>query len=95
MQVWPRTCPGGRAAVYATWDAGATWERQDRGLPQAQAWLTVKRQGMTADAHDPVGVYFGTTSGEVWGSLDEGASWSCLARHLPQIHALEAAELDG
>jgi hypothetical protein len=48
---------------------------------------------MSADAHDPVGIYFGTTSGEVWASADEGTSWRSLARHLPLVHAVEAAEL--
>jgi len=33
-----------------------------------------------------VGVYFGTTSGEVWGSGDEGNSWQCLAQHLPEVY---------
>ena len=46
---------------------------------------------MTTDHSDPVGVYFGTTSGEVWGSVDEGASWSCLASHLPEIYSVEVA----
>jgi photosystem II stability/assembly factor-like uncharacterized protein len=91
--VWPRTSPGGRPAVYRTSDAGKSWRRLDRGLPREQAWLTVRRQAMTADARDPVGLYFGTTGGEVWGSRDEGASWGCLARHLPLIHAVEAGEL--
>ena len=52
-----------------------------------------KRQAMTADAADPVGLYFGTTSGEVWVSRDEGAKWSCIAAHLPEIYAVEAAEI--
>jgi photosystem II stability/assembly factor-like uncharacterized protein len=92
-QVWPRTSPGGKPAVYVTRDAGKSWQRQDKGLPRRQAWLTVRRQAMTADAHDPVGLYFGTTGGELWASTDEGARWKCVARHLPQIHAVEAAEL--
>jgi hypothetical protein len=90
--VWPRTSPGGRPAVYGTRDGGATWRRLDDGLPREQAWLTVKRQAMTADAHEPVGLYFGTTAGEVWASADEGAQWRCIARHLPEIYAVEAAE---
>jgi len=53
----------------------------------------VKRQAMTADAHDPVGLYLGTTSGELWASRNEGQRWTCLARHLPEIYAVEAAEL--
>jgi hypothetical protein len=92
-QVWPRTSPGGKPAVYGTHDAGETWERMDAGLPREQAWWTVKRQAMTADASDPVGLYFGTTSGELWVSRDEGRRWSCIASHLPEIYAVEAAQL--
>ncbi len=92
-QVWPRTSPGGRPAVYATRDGGASWHRLDGGLPASQAWWTVKRQAMTADRQDSVGLYFGTTSGELWMSRDEGQRWECVARHLPEIYAVEAAEL--
>jgi photosystem II stability/assembly factor-like uncharacterized protein len=92
-EVWPRTSPGGRPAVYRTRDAGKSWQRQDAGLPREQAWFTVYRQAMNADARDPVGLYFGTTGGEVWGSRDEGAAWQCFARHLPRVHAVEVAEL--
>jgi photosystem II stability/assembly factor-like uncharacterized protein len=90
-QVWPRTSPLGRPAVYCTRDGGASWLRQDRGMP-ARGWWTVKRQALATDALDPVGVYFGTTSGELWGSADEGESWSALASHLPHIYAVEVAE---
>ena len=78
--VWPRVSPGGKPAVYRSVNGGKTWQRQATGLPKAQAWWTVKRQAMTADQAATVGVYFGTTSGEVWGSRDEGRSWKCLAR---------------
>ncbi|MET0903144.1 MAG: glycosyl hydrolase [Acidimicrobiales bacterium] len=87
--VWPRTSPDGRPAVYVTRDAGASWTRQDRGLPD-RGWLTVKRQAMTLDGHDPVGVYFGTTSGEVWASTDEGESWTLIVDHLPEIYSVES-----
>jgi len=53
----------------------------------------VKRQAMTADVQAPVGLYFGTTGGELWMSRDEGERWTCMARHLPEIYAVEAAEL--
>ena len=46
------------------------------------------RQAMVGDNDDPVGLYLGTTSGEVWASADEGASFTCIARHLPEIYAL-------
>jgi photosystem II stability/assembly factor-like uncharacterized protein len=89
--VWPRTSPDGKPAVYRTSDAGKSWKRQDSGLPKAQAWWTVKRQAMSADDGTPVGLYLGTTSGEVWASRDEGKSWACLARHLPHVYSVETA----
>jgi photosystem II stability/assembly factor-like uncharacterized protein len=89
--VWPRTSPDGRPAAFMTRDAGESWTRCDNGLPE-RAWYTVKRQAMTTDQRDPVGVYFGTTSGEVWASTDEGAHWVCIAQHLPEIYSVEVGE---
>jgi hypothetical protein len=40
-----------------------------------------------------VGLYLGTTSGEVWASSDEGAGFSCIVRHLPHIYALSVGAL--
>ena len=60
----------------------------DAGLPPKQAWWTVKRQAMCGDSRDPIGLYFGTTSGEIWASRNEGSSWTCLARHLPQVFSV-------
>ena len=89
--VWPRVPIGGKPAVYVSRDRGRRWRRLDAGLPRAQGWFTVKRQAMCADPLDPVGLYFGTTGGEVWASFDEGASWSCLCLHLPHVYAVEAS----
>ena len=89
--VWPRMPIDGKPAVYRTRDAGASWERQDRGLPTEQAWYTVKRQAMAADTLRPAGLYFGTTGGQVWASFDEGASWHCLCLHLPHVYSVETA----
>jgi photosystem II stability/assembly factor-like uncharacterized protein len=91
--VWPRTCPDGKPGAFITRNGGKSWKRLDAGMPKGQAWWTVKRQAMTADARDPVGLYFGTTSGELWMSRNEGDRWSVLAQHLPEIYAVEAAEL--
>jgi hypothetical protein len=88
--VWPRVSPGGKPAIYRSRNAGRRWQRLAEGFPQSQAWWTVKRQAMTADRGSPVGVYLGTTSGEVWASRDEGDSWRCVARNLPAIQAVEA-----
>ena len=91
--VWPRTSPEGMPSAYVTRNGGKSWQRLDSGMPERQAWWTVKRQAMTSDAEDPVGLYFGTTSGELRMSRDEGRRWACMARHLPEIYAVEAAEL--
>lgn len=88
--VWPRTSPGGKPAVYVTRDGGVSWQRQDSGLPD-RGWFTVKRQAMSVSSTGNADVFFGTTSGEVWGSFDEGDSWVCLAAHLPEIYAVETA----
>jgi photosystem II stability/assembly factor-like uncharacterized protein len=90
--VWPRTSPDGKPAVYRTENGGKSWQRLDSGMPERHAWWTVKRQAMCADFGKPVGLYFGTTSGELWMSGDEGRKWRCIARHLPEIYAVEAAE---
>ena len=90
--VWPRTSPDGKPAVYVTRNAGKTWQRLDAGMPTGQEWWTVKRQAMAADARDQLGLYFGTTSGELWLSRDEGRAWTCIARHLPEIYSVEVAE---
>jgi len=91
--VWPRTSPGGRPAAYVTRDAGGSWHRLDEGLPGEQAWWTVKRQAMAVDALAEPALYLGNTGGELWIGHDGGARWSVLARHLPEIYAVEVAGL--
>jgi photosystem II stability/assembly factor-like uncharacterized protein len=91
--VWPRVAINGVPSAFVTRNGGKIWQRLDGGLPKNQAWWTVKRQAMTADTKDPVGLYFGTTGGQLWMSRDEGKKWAPLAQHLPEIYAVEAAEL--
>ena len=88
--VWPRTSPGGRPALYVTRDAGATWQRRDGGFPAEQAWWTVKRQALALLPGDPVGLALGTTGGQVWVSDDEGGHFTCVTTHLPEIYAVTA-----
>ncbi len=87
-----RVTPNGKPATYITRNGGKKWKRQDKGLPKKDGWFSVKRQSMMSDTHAPVGVYFGTTGGEVWASRDEGDSWTRIADHLPEIYSLEVAE---
>ena len=90
--VWPRTCPGGRPAMFRSRNGGRRWVRLAKGFPEKQAWFTVFRQAMTCDAQEPVGLYLGTTTGEIWASADEGESWRQVAAHLP--HVLSVATLE-
>ncbi|MEO5964442.1 MAG: exo-alpha-sialidase, partial [Candidatus Limnocylindrales bacterium] len=46
------------------------------------------------DRLDPVGVYFGTSTGQLYGSADEGLSWSRIADNLPPIWSVETLVLD-
>ncbi len=89
--VWPRTSPGAKPSVFRSRDGGASWTRLARGFPE-QGWFSVLRQAMKCDNQDPLGLYLGTTSGEVWVSRDEGASWSRVAEHLPRILSLQVAQ---
>lgn len=93
--VWPRTSPRGKPAVYGTSDGGKTWEAFRKGLPPRHGYFTVKRHAMTVDRDDPLGIYFGNTGGEVWGSIDEGKRWRKLVDYLPEIYSLEAAVFAG
>lgn len=86
-----RCAPEGKLRVYRTRDAGKRWEAMTRGLPQKGAYETVLRDAMAVDSLDPAGVYFGTRSGKLFGSADEGSSWSALLDGLPPIVFVEAA----
>ncbi len=85
-----RCTPDGKLRVYRTRDAGASWEPLTRGLPQKDALETVLRDAMAADPLNPAGIYFGTRSGQLWGSNDGGASWSLIRSGLPPIVCVKA-----
>ena len=84
----------GHAAVWRSRDAGANWQQLDRGLPHENAFLTVLREAMSIDTLAKPGVYFGTSTGQVFGSTDEGDSWRLLIDFLPEIWSVEAAVIE-
>lgn len=86
-----RCTAGGRVRVYRTRNAGESWEPLTRGLPQKGAYETVLRDGMTADTRYPAGIYFGTRSGQIFGSTDEGKSWRRILGGLPAVVCVKAA----
>jgi len=86
-----RVTPEGRVRVYVTDDAGATWIARSDGLPESEAYLTVLRQAFGHDGGDPLGLYFGATSGEVFGSADGGRTWSVVAPHLAPVTSVRVS----
>ena len=48
------------------------------------------RDGMSADTHDPAGLYFGARNGTVWGSADAGETWHQVAANLPDVLVVRA-----
>jgi hypothetical protein len=84
-----RYVPQAQAAVWRTRDGGQSWQDLREGLPQKEVFFGVLRQAMATDRLEPAGVYFGTNTGSLYASADEGESWRCLARHLPPIYSVE------
>jgi len=86
-----RVTPDGRLRVYETRDAGSSWAERGNGLPQRDAYLTVLRHGLDGRGEgSELELYFGTTTGEVFGSADAGASWFGVATHLPPVYSARA-----
>jgi photosystem II stability/assembly factor-like uncharacterized protein len=87
-----RVTPDARVRVYETRDAGASWTARGDGLPQEHAYLTILREAFDWTGRgDELGLYFGATSGDVFGSGDAGASWSTVATRLPPVYSVSAA----
>lgn len=84
-----RYMPEAKTAVWRTRDGGESWEALRTGLPQENAFFGVLRQAVATDRLQPAGVYFGTNTGELFASADEGESWQCIAQYLPPIYSVE------
>jgi BNR/Asp-box repeat len=87
-----RVTPDGRVNVYGTRDAGASWTPLGDGLPADSAWLTVLRQALGRDGEgEALGLWFGATSGEVFGSTDAGRTWRTVAPRLAPVTSVRVA----
>jgi photosystem II stability/assembly factor-like uncharacterized protein len=88
-----RVTPDGEVRVYETRDAGSSWRPRGDGLPAPHAYLTVLREALDwAGEGDALELYFGATSGDVFGSADAGASWFTAAAHLPPVLSVYASD---
>ncbi len=85
--------PDGKLRVYRSRTGGDEWEPLTKGLPQRDCYVNVLRDAMSVDALDSCGIYFGTTGGQVYGSVDAGDSWAPIVRDLPAVLSVEAQTL--
>ncbi len=80
----------GKFAVWRSRDAGESWERVTKGLPD-RAHLVVLREAMATDTLEDAGIYVGTNTGQLFSSRDGGTTWELMADYLPPIFSVEAA----
>lgn len=80
----------GRLQVWASDNEGDEWFPLNRGIPKV-SYFEVLRDGMKADTLDPCGLYFGTTTGQLYASRNNGSSWSCISDGLPPIFSVQAS----
>jgi photosystem II stability/assembly factor-like uncharacterized protein len=89
-----RCPPEAKLRVYRTADAGKTWQPLVKGLPQENAFMGTYREAMCVDSLPAAGVYFGTNTGNLYASGDDGDSWIQLTADLPPISSVGVAVLE-
>ena len=80
----------GRFSVWASDNSGKEWFPLNRGIPKV-SYYDVLREGLKSDGLDPSGIYFGTTTGQLYSSRNRGESWSSVSDALPPIFSVEAS----
>ena len=86
-----RVTTNGRIAVWSTSDGGATWEERTNGLPDP-GFGAIMREASASDRLSPAGIYFGTQSGSIFVSPNEGEEWVEAVSQLPPVLSVEVAE---
>lgn len=76
-----------KLVVARTRDGGKSFTSLSKGLPQDASYDLVYRHGLDVDATGNT-LAFGSTTGNLWLSEDQGDSWRCLSTHLPPIHCV-------
>ncbi len=84
--------PDGKLRVYRSRTGGNEWEALTKGLPQRDCYVDVLRDAMAVNSSDS-SIYFGTTGGQVYASLDDGDSWNAIVRDLPPVVSVEAQKI--
>ncbi len=81
------SCIQGQLEVNRTGDGGKTWTRLSNGLPNGVHTVAL-RDSMATDDLDNPGVYFGTTTGEVYCSTDNGDNWRRVTGNLGRVQGV-------
>ena len=81
----------GRLVVTRTRDGGKTVETLTNGLPEGPAYDLVYRHALDV-AGDAAAIAFGSTTGSLWISEDEGDSWQHVTGHLPPVLCVRFGE---
>src|SRR4051812_12712961 len=84
-----RVARGGRLLVYRSDDRGDSWHPVAGDFLPTAEYVNVLRDGLAVDNLEPHGVYFGTSSGELFTSLDRGDSWRAIPGRFPRITAVK------
>lgn len=77
----------GKLVVTRTRDGGRSFETLSQGLPQERAYDLVYRHALDVDDTGDC-LAFGSTTGGLWLSEDQGDSWHLVSAHLPPIYAV-------
>jgi hypothetical protein len=77
----------GRVVVSRTRDGGRSFTVLSRGLPQRHAYDITYRHALDIDDTGNH-LAFGTTTGSLWVTVDQGDSWQTVAEHLPPVYAV-------
>src|ERR1700720_2683650 len=77
----------GKLAVTRTRDGGKSFEVLTKGLPQSHAYDVVYRHALALD-NAGERLAFGSTTGGLWVSEDQGDSWACVSHTLPPVYAV-------
>lgn len=80
----------GKLVVTRTRDRGKSFDVLTKGLPQSHAYDVVYRHALTLDA-DGIRLAFGSTTGGLWISEDQGETWVGVTHTLPPVYAVQFA----
>jgi hypothetical protein len=85
-----RSMRDGRLLVYRMAPGETCWQPIGDVVPDEPRHVNVLRDALDVDQLSPYGAYFGTTSGEIFCSIDRGEHWSRLPGQLSRILAVKS-----